>query len=112
MVQDFPESPKKRKPPTARLPLQAGKTKKAASEQSSSSCILSDSVDTKEAANTLEYKETVTKEQRQDTQVEKSNENGLRKELEQKRLILEKEPLETKTRITTLEKENAIWWKN
>jgi len=69
-------------------------------------------VDTNEAANTLEYKATVTKEQRQDTQVEKSNENGLPKELGQKRLILEKELLETKTRITTLEKENAIWWKN
>ena len=69
-------------------------------------------MDTNEAANTLEYKATVTKEQRQDTQVEKSNENGLPKELGQKRLILEKELLETKTRITTLEKENAIWWKN
>ena len=65
-------------------------------------------MDTNEAANSLEYKETVTKEQRQDTQVENSKENGLLKELERKLLILEKEFLKTKTRITMLEKENAI----
>jgi len=45
------------------------------------------------------YQETVTEEQRQDTQV--STENGLPKELERKLLILEKELRETKAQITT-----------
>jgi len=101
------ESPtKKRKPPAVRPPLQAGKTKKVAAKQSSSSYISSESVDTNEATNAMEYQETVTEEQRQGTQV--STENGLPKELERKLLILEKELRETKAQITTLEKENDI----
>ena len=90
----FNHRQKKRKPPAARPPLQAGKTKKAAAKQSSSSYISSESVDTNEATNAMEYEETVTEEQRQDTQI--SKENGLPKELGRKLLILEKELREIK----------------
>ena len=89
----------KKKTPVVRLPSQAGKTKKAAAKQSSSSYISSESVDTNEATNAMEYEETVTEEQRQDTQPIKRKRFA---KLGRKLLILEKELRETKTQILEL----------